>query len=143
MYNVSGEHAAVNYPQPRYLAYVPNRPNALFVAMPPPNTLGDLDLAVEVLWSFGELAPGRGAGMPFAFAVFQVAVGYILSGQATCPLTELDAMRDVCPRAHRQLQAELSEMGRRISDRNAAAEAAGEVPYEYLLPENVPASVEM
>lgn len=146
MYNVSAEHSAVNAAQERYLAYVPNRPNALFRPVPAPRDNGDMSLVGEVL----SLRRGKGddddvgASMPLSFAVFQVHFSHLLSLKPTKTLLELDA-KGVSSEAKSQLKEELLAAHHHIKARNEEIQRdhPNYAPYEFLDPADVAQSIEI
>lgn len=145
IYNVSAEHAAVNASQERYLAYVPNRPNALYKGMPQVDADGDLDITRDILMTYGATEEDRGASMPLSFAMFQVQFCQLLTVAPTKTLMDLDAMKDYCPAAYDGLMGDLERAHYRIKARNLdIVEKDPQLPpYEFLDPKQVAQSIEI
>lgn len=128
IHNSTVMHAAVNYTQMDYQAYLPNRSPSLVKAVPE----GDGDMSeADVM-----------ATLPGDFVRhFQAMFSYILTMPGLHPLLSFPAAHPDLEGPHARFQAKLKEISEEIRARNAALEAAGEIPYPYLDPANVPASV--
>lgn len=128
IHNSTVMHAAVNYTQMDYQAYLPNRSPSL--VKPVPEGEGDVDEAHVQ----GTL-PGQ------FVRHFQAMFSYILTMPGLHPLASFPPGSPKLAGPHERFQARLAEISGSIRARNAALEAAGKVPYPYLDPANVPASV--
>ena len=94
IYNVSAEHAAVNYSQTRYLSYVPNRPNSLF--RPVPDLSGpDMSLLGQILMIHRAKGDDDdvGASQPLGFAMFQVQFSQLLTNPPEEDSSRFEAQR--------------------------------------------------
>lgn len=144
IYNVSAEHAAVNASQERYLAYVPNRPNALFKPVPSPEG-ADMDLRqiLRIQGAFGN-DDDSGASMPLAFAVFQVQFAHLLTLPASKTLIQMKG-EGLPADAADGLQRDLTRAHHAIRARNMWIEenSPDRAPYEFLDPAEVAQSIEI
>lgn len=129
----SAQHAAVNFPQRDYVAYVPNRPDSVRLPMPPRPAAGaDNDEAVV------------GATLPdVAVSVFQTLFAHLLTTPSDAPASSYAALKEDHPAAWGAFTADLAQLQRDIEARNAALVAANEAPYPYLAPENMPLSIDI
>lgn len=145
IYNVSAEHAAVNASQKRYLAYVPNRPNALFRPVPPPNASKDMKLIEEILGIHRKGGNEFGVSMPVSFAMFQVQFAQLLTLPPTRNLMQLDDLKHDYPDAYEELMAELEVAHYLIKARNMKImrNSPHLIPYEFLDPEQISLSIEI
>lgn len=133
IFTSSAQHAAVNFSQREYVAYVPNRPDSVRRAMPPPPPDGgDVDGALI------------GATLPdVAVSVFQTLFAHLLTTPSATPVATYAALKEENPAAWGAFVADLGQLQRDIDRRNAALVAADEAPYPYLAPENMPLSIDI
>ena len=126
------QHAAVNFPQIEYAAFIPNLPAATYTPAPEnfnQGPVGDADLLKL-------LPPGEQTSV-------QVKTTYALAGFHFNSLLDyydkLDAApRGVCKKYHDILRNDISK---EITARNTQREAQqGLLPYPYFLPDNIPNS---
>lgn len=147
IYTVSAEHSAVNLSMKRYLSYVPNRPNSLYLPVPPPRDDGtDIRLEGEVLALRQGLADDNdvAGSMPLSFAFFQVQFAQLLTLPASFNLLQLDA--PFVPEASKcELRKELLEAHRYIRHRNqrSSEEKPCRALYEFLDPAVIAQSIEI
>lgn len=130
MFYCSAQHAAVNFSQERYVAYIPNRPISLTSPMIDPATPGD-DLDATLI---------KKALPDFKNAEFQSLFAYLLTGPPDNPFsiyTSLEGFATQCE----AFSANLSQISTEIQLRNKNLEDAGEIPYEYLDPAVMPQSI--
>lgn len=128
IHNSSVMHAAVNYTQMDYQAYLPNRSPSLVRIVP--ETDGDVDAAYVLATLPGQLVRH-----------FQALFSYVLTMPGQQPLLTFPAPHRRLVEAHAAFQARLLRIGQFIAARNRAVEASGGIPYPYLHPANIPASV--
>lgn len=127
----SAQHAAVNYPQERYIMYVPNRPDSLLTPMVAPES-GAEDISDSVV---------RNALPSFGNAEFQALFAFLLTTPADNPFSGYSAMKEEFPDKWQSFSQELKCISDDIQSRNKGLVDAGEIPYEYLDPDVIPQSV--
>lgn len=127
----SAQHAAVNYPQERYIMYVPNRPDSLLTPMVSPESDKE-DIPDSVV---------KNALPSFANVEFQALFAYLLTTPADNPFSGYSAMKDDFPEQWQAFSEELQSISDDIQSRNKDLVDAGEIPYEYLDPSRCPQSV--
>jgi arachidonate 15-lipoxygenase len=131
MFYCSAQHAAVNFPQQRYVAYMPNRPDSLRTPMVAPASPG-ADIPPEAIaHAFPEMLNVE----------FQALLAHLLTIPPDNPFSAYSATDTDFPVQSKAFKTHLSEISRNIQARNKALEEAGEIPYEYLDPERVPQSI--
>lgn len=128
LFRASAFHAAVNYPQLDYLSYVPNRPDSLRAAMPE----GGKEVSREFIL---KALPGPRASH------FQISFAYLLTTPSENPITRLNVFAEDLPEIHERLMGNLAKISAEIRARNDALAKAGRPTYPYLMPELIPASV--
>ncbi|GAB0490785.1 hypothetical protein MMPV_002023 [Pyropia vietnamensis] len=133
IFNCSAQHAAVNFPQAEYVAYVPNRPDSVRCAMPPPPAEGDDNDAALIRATLPDVA----------VSVFQTLFAHLLTTPSETPASTYAALKEENPTAWGAFVADLDQLQRDIDRRNAALVAAGRAPYPYLAPENMPLSIDI
>lgn len=129
----SAQHAAVNFSQLRYVAYCPNRPDNMRLPMVSPAE-GEKDIALNVLF---EALPS------LSVVEFQSLFSYLLSCPPDNPFDPVHyhSAGDEFHESTELFLKELGEIHKSISERNVELEKAGEVPYEYLDPYQIPQSI--
>ncbi len=130
IFTCSAQHSAVNFPQFDYLSYLPNRPDSMFKPMP--TERGEVDEAAIL-----DAMPG------FATMQFQVMFAHMLTTPSDHVLADLEGARDLFPALHAKHAARFAEISAVIQARNTALESAGEMPYPYLHPERIAASIDV
>jgi arachidonate 15-lipoxygenase len=131
MFYCSAQHAAVNFPQQRYVAYLPNRPDSLVSPMIAPAN-SETDISHEaIVKSFPA----------FANVEFQALFGHLLTCPPDNPFSVYSATEKEFPIQWKAFKDDLSAISRNIRARNKSLEDAGEIPYEYLDPEVIPQSI--
>ena len=131
IFHVSAQHAIANFAQIDYLSYVPNRPNALFRAVPLLSNPHDITKEdIFKLWNYG------GASEPLAYMHFQVQFAYILS---TPPEKTLMNMGSHFEEAYKMLKSDLHQIHVEIEKRRAS----GAKDYDYLDPYKIPPSIDI
>ncbi|XP_066284617.1 uncharacterized protein [Branchiostoma lanceolatum] len=132
IFNMSAQHAAINFPQWDYGGYLPNRPEML--TKPMPDTEGDMTEKELV-----EALPG-----PFP-TTLQILLKYALSMPSLTTLTKLTSEQtgNKFGEAHAVLQDELGEQSEFIKKRNEQLAEEGKFTYSYLDPEHVPMSIDI
>lgn len=133
IFNCSAQHAAVNFPQAEYVAYVPNRPDSVRCAMPPPSADGSDD----------DVALIRATLPDVAVSVFQTLFAHLLTTPSETPASTYAALKEENPTAWGAFVADLDQLQRDIDRRNAELVAAGRAPYPYLAPKNMPLSIDI
>ncbi len=127
----SAQHAAVNFSQLRYVAYVPNRPDSLMTAMVQPEKSKG-DIGADALFA---ALPG------IEKTEFQTLFAYLLSTPPDNPFDVYNALQEKLPFEVEIFKKELEILHLLISNRNKKLTEAGEIPYEYLDPMNIPQSI--
>lgn len=133
MWNLSAAHSAVNFSQYDHLSYIPNRPNALFKAMPSGSPKDEIpeydkfkDQAMPPIASIGH---------------FEVLFSWLLTTPPQVTLEKVNAMENIVPEAHELFQKELAGIHKEIKTRNDKLAAEGKANYPYLDPHRVEASI--
>ena len=127
IYKAGPEHAAVNFPQKDLMSYVPNMPLAAY--RPPPAKTDDLTEADYIA-----MLP------PIDAAYMQLDTGYLLGGVHHTRLGHYGAKYFSDPRltpALTRFQNRLAEIETEIAARNLSRP----IEYHYLLPSQIPQSV--
>lgn len=127
----SAQHAAVNFPQERYIMYIPNRPDSLLTPMTSP-AVGEKDIPDTFL---------KQALPNLANSEFQALFGYLLTAPADNPFSGYSAMKEEFPKQWQVFSDELKAISSGIQARNKSLTDAGEIPYEYLDPSVIPQSI--
>jgi arachidonate 15-lipoxygenase len=125
IFTCSAQHAAVNFSQFDYVGYTPNAPLALYSRPDVPATLP-------------ELLPSASQDLG------QMELTFALSGIRWGRLGSSDLIRFVDQgdrQALTQFQADLAEIELKIGDRNRERLATTGVDYPYLLPSQIPNSI--
>jgi arachidonate 5-lipoxygenase len=128
LFRASAYHAAIDYPQMDYLSYVPNRPDSLFATMPE----GGKEVSREFLL---KALPGP------RVSHFQISFAYLLTTPPENPITRLSVFAEDHPEIHERFMGNLARISASICARNEALVKAGMPAYPYLMPEQIPASV--
>ncbi|MBD2741443.1 SRPBCC family protein [Coleofasciculus sp. FACHB-1120] len=127
---VSAQHSAVNFPQEQYLAYIPNRPNALYKGVP--ETEGDITM--EYVMS---------SLQSFVSSHFEIAFAYFLTTPSLHPMFELPLESDRFSDIHAIFMAKLNLIAVEIEQRNKRLEQEGKTPYPYLSPKQIASSIDI
>ncbi|CAM9653605.1 unnamed protein product [Lampetra planeri] len=130
IFTASVQHSALNYPQWDFYSYVPMRPEHLTKLMPE----GEEDISEEFITS---------ALPDVRVCLFQILLSHILSVPSLTTLSQVDAMSELYPDVHADLQRRLRLISASIQQRNRQLEAAGATPYPYLDPAKVAASIDI
>eukprot|EP00058_Branchiostoma_floridae_P011775 XP_002597263.1 hypothetical protein BRAFLDRAFT_66398 [Branchiostoma floridae] len=132
IFNMSAQHAAVNFPQWDYGGYLPNRPEML--KKPMPDTKGDMTEKDLV-----DALPG-----PFP-TTLQILLKYALTMPSLTTLTKLTSEQTghKFGKAHAELQDDLKKQSENIKERNKRLAEEDKFTYSYLDPENVPMSIDI
>lgn len=129
IYNSSCFHAAVNFGQLDYYMFGPNYPGAL--RQPPPTKKGTVTMEkmIETL----PTKAGQSLAIAFAHFLSEYASNEVYLGNYPDAHFTDQPAREV----QRMFKEELLEISKKIKERNKTLD----IPYVYLLPENVPNSV--
>jgi hypothetical protein len=132
----SAQHAAVNFSQLDYVAYVPNRPDSLRLAMVeqelPPGPGVALDIGEDVLYS----------AMPsFVNGEFQALFAFLLSTPPDNSFHLYKNTGDDLEEETDMFLVDLKEIHEAIKERNDKLVADGDMPYTYLDPWKIPQSI--
>lgn len=130
VFTCSAQHSAVNFPQFDYLSYLPNRPDSMVRPMPAGGGEVDAKAVEDALPSFVVMQ-------------FQVMFAHMLTTPSEHVLADLEGARDLFPALHAKHAARFAEISAGIQARNAQLEAAGQMPYPYLQPERIAASIDI
>jgi len=132
IWNGSGLHSAINYPQFTYDGFLPNRPNAIHIEMPQ----GDHDISDERL---------REALPPHKDSVKFLLTFWLLSLPSEHHLMNLVAFDGTVDNEYVKLSKEfrrkMEDITGTINQRNQERVIRGKAAYKFLLPENIACSV--
>lgn len=130
VFTASAYHSAVNLTQHPYISYVPNRPNALFAPMP--------ESREEITWDFITQA------LPdFSTTQFQALFSWLLSMPSDCSLAELEGSAKRFPKIHAKHKMAFQAISKEICSKNKGREKVGKIPYPFLDPNQIAASVDI
>eukprot|EP00536_Pseudo-nitzschia_multiseries_P018055 jgi/Psemu1/248525/estExt_Genewise1.C_20950002 len=136
MWMTSGQHAAINFPQYDFYAYVPNKPlnaRASLEAFPSHESEEE-----QRKWMFENYFPN------FECVVDQVGLTKILTLPSTHTIGKLDEQfKDRGAEAYEDFKKELEGIGNEITERNKKNKKKNGPIYHYLHPDVVPASIEI
>lgn len=127
---VSAQHSAVNFPQQEYLAYIPNRPNALYQGVP--ESEGDITMEYVM-----------GSLQSFASSHFEISFAYMLTTPSLNPLSQLPLENEQFSDSHAIFKAKLNLIEEEIEQRNHRLQKEGKTPYPYLSPQRIAASIDI
>ncbi|MFE1744566.1 lipoxygenase family protein [Coleofasciculus sp. H7-2] len=127
---VSAQHSAVNFPQQEYLAYIPNRPNALYKEVP--ETEGDITM--EYVMS---------SLQSFVSSHFEISFAYMLTTPSLNPLFQLPLKNEQFSDIHAIFKAKLNLIDVEIEQRNKKLQKEGKTPYPYLSPKRIASSIDI
>mmetsp|Transcript_19825 Transcript_19825/g.74979 ORF Transcript_19825/g.74979 Transcript_19825/m.74979 type:complete len:194 (-) Transcript_19825:351-932(-) len=123
MWTASGLHAAVNFPQYDYYGYIPNKPFELL-------------LPIESVTSKEQMMEEALPPTDRAYEAFQVVVS--LTAPSPYPLTDLDDLK-----GYETLYQDFRRRAEDLADSMKKANRKRAISYPYLLPDRVPASIDI